>query len=274
MDNSILAAMSEINITKSIWCTVFLCIFSITDMHANDNYLSRVLKGSQGETLPYRILYPVNFDPQQKYPVILFLHGAGERGSDNQKQLTHGASLFTRPPIPETFPAIVIFPQCPSESWWIDTRLLNALQSGNYTAQNTPYEISPSLQLVAELIKQKRAKPFTDTNRFYLMGLSMGAFGSFDLLYRYPDWFAAAVPICGGGDVSKVPQYAHKVAFWLFHGEEDSVVPVEHSRNMVNALREMDANVRYTEYPGVNHNSWDYAFEEDQLLKWVFEQSR
>ena len=109
-----------------------------------------------------------------------------------------------------------------------------------------------------------------DKKRIYIMGLSMGGFGTFNMVARYPDYFAAAVPICGGGDTAMASRFAHTIPLWVFHGGADPIVNVEYSRRYVQALRNLGATPRYTEYHGVGHNSWDNVFVEGDLLHWLF----
>lgn len=240
----------------------------------NELYMKKEFTGVDGSVLPYRILYPEAMEPGAKYPVILFLHGAGERGSDNEKQLVHGSSLFLEENNRQKYSAIVIFPQCPEDDKWVDQYVIGTRRMGKDSVPADHYTPSASMQLVRELMEEILQKEEVDRESVYIMGLSMGAFGIFDLLHRQPDWFAAAVPICGGGDTSLTEKYARQLPFWVFHGTEDSVVPVEASRMMVSALVEAGTTLRYTEYPGVDHNSWDWAFAEEDLLPWLFSNKR
>ncbi|MFD2245366.1 prolyl oligopeptidase family serine peptidase [Pontibacter ruber] len=223
------------------------------------------------DTLPYRILYPENYKPDQKYPLILVLHGAGERGRNNESQLVHGAKLFLKPEYRQQYPAIVVFPQCPPEDYWSNVNIVYSADSSsrtfNYRKGGSP---TRSLKAVMELVEELEKFGSIDKRRMYLGGLSMGGMGTFELLRRKPDTFAAAFPICGGGHPAGARKYAKKVSLWVFHGEEDGVVPVEKSTVMVEAIRKAGGDVKYTVYPGVNHNSWDYAFAEPELLSWLF----
>lgn len=229
----------------------------------------------QGQTLLYRILYPEPYNKSKAYPVLTFLHGSGERGSDNEAQLLHGGSLFAREDIRKQFPAIIIFPQCPKDSLWrratarIDNASPTILRDLHFSLQPTKPVLLIKL-LLDSLVKTKVA----DANRMYIGGLSLGGFGTFDMIERYPDFFAAAFSICGGGDTSMCGRFANKVSVWLFHGDSDKTVDVKHSRAYYNALKKRGADVRYTEYPGVGHNSWDNALEEKGLVPWVFSKSR
>ncbi|MCJ8166774.1 prolyl oligopeptidase family serine peptidase [Pontibacter sp. E15-1] len=232
------------------------------DAYARKTYV----KGN--DTLPYRILYPKNFDPARKYPLVLVLHGAGERGDDNQKQLVYGAKRFLEEQ--EQFPAIVVFPQCPTDSYWSNVDIVKdeaGKRTFNFQEKGKPTEAMRSLM---GLLKQLEKSGSIDKERMYLGGLSMGGMGTFELLRRKPNTFAAAFPICGGGHPATARKYAKKVDLWVFHGEDDSVVPVEKSRIMAAALEDAGGDVQLTIYPGVNHNSWDYAFKEPALLEWLF----
>lgn len=236
-----------------------------------DAYESRLFTTSKGTDLPYRILFPENFDPDQKYPLILFLHGAGERGADNELQLTHGAALFLDESNRREYPAIVVFPQCPDGQWWVDVALIGGIRYGQLMP-GTNFAAAASMLMVMELMEELLKQTYVDRHRVYALGLSMGAFGVYDLLQRRPQWFAAAVAICGGGDIQVVPAYASHTALWIFHGVQDPVIPVESSRMLKYALMRAGAYPRYTEYSGVYHNSWDPAFAEPDLLPWLFGQ--
>lgn len=225
------------------------------------------------DSLPYRILYPKNFDQKKKYPLVLVLHGAGERGTNNEAQLVYGAKRFLDEQ--EQYPAIVVFPQCPKDSYWSNVNIVPNAQGQrtfNFQAGGEPTRAMAALM---GLLKQLRKSGNVDKDRVYLGGLSMGGMGTFELLWRQPKTFAAAFPICGGGAPEMARKYAKKVeSFWIFHGEEDGVVPVEHSRVMAGAIENVGGNVKLTVYPGVNHNSWDNAFREPELLRWLFSQEK
>jgi predicted peptidase len=219
-----------------------------------------------GDSLPYRILYPEGYDAgEESFPLLLFLHGSGERGSDNEAQLTHGAQLFLDSS--EQYPAIVVFPQCAKASYWAHVHQDSITKERSfpfYEKGKNPLELV--IQLVDELLEKERV----DRSRVWIAGLSMGGFGTFEILARRPNLFSKAIPICGGGNPRLIPLYADNTTFWIFHGDADSVVDVRYSRRMHKALQEAGADVRYTEYPGVDHNSWDNAFAEPQFLAWLF----
>jgi predicted peptidase len=226
-----------------------------------------------GSALPYRMLYPENYDKSKKYPLILFLHGAGERGNDNEKQLVHGAKLFLTDANRKAFPAIVLVPQCPAESFWASAKIDWSTQPFKIALD---YSVTPQWALVAanELVKQVANEEAVDKSRIYVTGLSMGGMGTFESVYRYPELYAAALPICGGGDTNAYDKRVKKTAFWIFHGADDSVVDVKLSRDMQAKLKSLKVENKYIEYPGVNHNSWDNAFADPAFLSWTFAHKR
>jgi predicted peptidase len=227
----------------------------------------------ESNVLPYRILFPEGYDNTKKYPLILLLHGAGERGKDNEKQLVHGAKLFLTDANRKDFSAIVIVPQCPVESAWINLKFDTTKRPYDFWYD---YSANPNWPLIAanELVKKIAAEEGVDKKRIYITGLSMGGMGTFESVFRYPDMYAAAMPICGGGDSVLYDSRIKPIKFWVFHGDADPVVNVKYSRKMVNKLQLINASVKYTEYPGVYHNSWDNAFAELDFLKWMFGQKR
>lgn len=230
---------------------------------------------AKSDTLPYRILYPENFGSEERYPLVVILHGAGERGTDNESQLVYGAKLFLEPHNRKQFPAIVVFPQCPQDSYWSNVNIVkddNGRRAFNFREDKG--EPTKAMKALMGLIKELEKSGTVDKKRMYIGGLSMGGMGTFELLRRKPKKFAAAFPICGGGHPAGVNKYAKRVDLWIFHGQEDAVVPVENSRIMAEAIEHAGGNVRLTVYPGVNHNSWDYAFKEPNLLPWLFSHKR
>jgi predicted peptidase len=230
------------------------------------------IKGT--DTLRYRILYPVNYQAGKKYPLIMFLHGAGERGNDNEKQLTHGGKMFADSALRQRYPAIVVMPQCPANDWWARLSREPKVDSLGKFSIDSDQPIGPSLSLVSQLLDSLAATGSVIKKQVYLGGLSMGGMGTFELLWRKPKFFAAAIPICGAGDPEKVMVYAKKFPLWIFHGDNDKVVPVSNSRLMKDRLIAAGAKVKYTEYPGVAHNSWDNVFVEPDLFKWLFKQKK
>ncbi len=247
---------------------ILFLLLIVSTVHAQ-SFEKKTYADAAGHVLPYQILMPTNYDPSVKYPVILVLHGAGERGDDNMAQMKYGAPVFLNAENREKYPAIVIFPQCAKDSYWssvtIDRTTKPTTFLFNYTLEAN-WPLQSAVDLVKSFVKEKKA----DKKRLYIMGLSMGGMGTMEAVSRNPKLFAAAMPICGGADLTFVKKYAKKLPFWVHHGDADAVVPVKHSRELVEALKSAGADVTYTEYPGVNHNSWDNAFAQAQLLPWFF----
>jgi len=220
-----------------------------------------------GKTLHYRYLEPAKVEPGQKYPLILFFHGAGERGDDNTKQLVHGSTLFTKPENRAKYPCYVLSPQCPAKYQWVE------VPWGDKTPHQQPAEPSEPLRLTRQMLDKFIAEHPVDPRRIYVIGLSMGGFGTWDFAARYPDLVAAAVPICAGADNTTATRLKD-LPVWAFHGAKDTVVWPERSRSMVEALRKAgNDKVRYTEYSRVGHDSWNRAFAEPELLAWLFAQN-
>jgi predicted peptidase len=222
----------------------------------------------KGDTLPYRVLLPGNYDASKKYPLILFLHGSGERGRDNEKQLVHGSKLFLKEEIRKNFPAVVVFPQCPEESYW--SNVIRSQSDGKLTWEFIEGGAPTKAMILAQaLVKDLLKKYPIEKKQVYVGGLSMGGMGTFEIVRRNPKIFAAAFPICGGA-APATAEKLKKVHWWVFHGSKDNVVPQSHSDLMVEALKKVNASVKYTIYPEANHNSWDPAFAEPELLPWLF----
>lgn len=229
---------------------------------------ARQFEGGHGQ-LNYRILPPPESSGQnQRFPLLIFLHGSGERGSDNEKQLVHVAHKFVEPNIRTKYPAFVIFPQCPQDQRW------SSYRNGVPLEQQPDDEISQPAALVMQLVDQLTENYPIDQDRIYIAGLSMGGFGTWDLISRFPQKFAAAVPVCGGGNL-RVIEKAKQMPVWAAHGSDDATVPVTMTREMIDALRKAGATPIYTEFRGVGHNSWDPLFVENPLIfDWMFAQKR
>ncbi len=221
---------------------------------------------ANGTELPYRLLSPPDLQEGVGYPLVIFLHGAGERGHDNELQLKHVAEKFEA--IQADYPSFVLFPQVAEEQWW---------SSGEYrrgdVSVNMEYQVSDFLAATMTVTDILLDELPVDPHRVYIGGLSMGGFGTWDAIARWPEKFAAAFPICGAGDPSRASQMLD-LPVWVLHGADDNVVPTEASRVMVEALREAGGQVIYTEFPGVGHNSWDPAFASRLLMDWLFTQQR
>jgi predicted peptidase len=214
-------------------------------------FLNREVK-QDGQIYPYVVYVPRNYEKGKKLPVILFLHGAGERGNDGLKQSEVGLGRAVRMH-PERYPALVVMPQCPEKQWW-DAK-------GGKAA----------LKAMEEVIEKYDG----DRSRLYLTGLSMGGYGSWTIAADKPELFAAVAPVCGGGDPKAMAERLKSLPLWVFHGDADQAVPVARSREMVEAIRAAGSTVlKYTEMPGVGHNSWDAAYENPEFATWLFAQQR
>jgi predicted peptidase len=216
--------------------------------------------------LKYRLLKPDNYDPKKQYPLVVLLHGAGERGDDNTAQLVHGVAEFASEENRAKYPCFLVAPQCPRDMKWADV-------DWGAAAHTLPKEPSEPGRMVLQLIPVLEKEYGIDPKRIYLTGLSMGGYGTWDLLARKPDQFAAAVPICGGGDEKTAATIA-KVPVWVFHGAKDNAVKVERSRNMIEALKKAGGSPKYTEYTDVAHDSWVRAYKDAEMMKWLFAQKR
>ena len=223
----------------------------------------------QQDTLNYRVLYPENFSETKKYPLVLFLHGAGERGTDNEAQLTHGSSLFLKEENRKKFPAIVLFPQVPKEDYWAKVEVNRDVKPFEFNYKNEE-EPTNSLRLTMALLSSFLNKDYIDKNRIYVGGLSMGGMGTFEIISRKPDVFAGAFAICGGADPAIAANYPKGFNIWIFHGEQDDIVPPELSKMMAREINSAGGNAKLSLYPNDNHNSWDSALAEPCLLPWLF----
>jgi len=231
-----------------------------------DEYEALTFAGAEGAQLGYRLLKPKEYDAAKKYPLVLVLHGAGERGTDNAAQLKYGAPLFLKPQVREKYPCFVVAPQCPPDETWSAVK--------GWTGPNA-FEETPTgpMKLVLGVLDAVLKEFPIDQDRLYVTGLSMGGYGTWDLLTRQPERWAAAAPICGGGDVARIAP-AKGVALWAFHGLLDPTVPVVRSREMIAALEAAGGKPLYSEYPYAKHDSWNVAYAEPELLPWMFAQKR
>lgn len=197
--------------------------------------------------LKYLLFLPEDYEkqPGKKWPMILFLHGAGERGDNLDLVKLHGIAKIVEEQ--SGFPFITVSPQCPENTlWWEHTPTLKAL------------------------LDQVMAGYAVDEQRIYLTGLSMGGYGTWSLAMAYPDLFAAIAPICGGG-LSEFVGIVRDVPVWAFHGDKDPAVPLKAGQRMVDALQAVGGNVRFTVYPGVGHDSWTETYENPELYEWFLQ---
>jgi predicted peptidase len=248
----------------SILLIVLFCIgstsnsFSQSSLFSHEKYIN-----VSGDTLNYRQLVS-DYDPITKYPLVIFLHGSGEAGNNNEAQLKWGVLNFASDQNMKMHPSIIIAPQCPQNMSW-----------ANFSEEDMSLLPSPTepMKLLMGLINEAILKLPVDTNRIYITGLSMGGFGTYDAITRYPELFAAAVPVCGGGDITKAQSIAH-IPIWIFHGALDGAVNPVLSQNMVEALTKEGAHPGYTQYPETGHFSWIAAYSDTMMMEWLYAQRK
>jgi predicted peptidase len=228
---------------------------------AVDGFLPRTFTGASGANLPFRLFVPDATARERPLPAILYLHGSGGAGTDNLKQISggnkNGTHAWTTRKVQTQFPSFVVAPQVPPGIEW----------------HTSGGDVSPPGALILELLTSLSREFAIDADRVYVVGQSMGGYGTWDLITKRPELFAGAVPLCGGGNPKQVAA-ARLVPVWAFHGAEDNVVPVERSREMIRALRAAGGKVKYTEYLDIGHDVWTRAFSEPKLPEWLFAQRR
>ncbi|NEA42001.1 PHB depolymerase family esterase [Streptomyces sp. SID11385] len=207
-------------------------------------------EAAPADVLSYLLHLPEEYDadPARTWPLVLFLHGAGERGVDLEAVTSHGIPKLAEGG--REFPFVVASPQCPASSQWV-----------------------PEVTMLARLLDEVEAEYRIDPSRIYVTGLSMGGYATWSLAVRYPERFAAVAPVCGGLWLQS-PDPIRDVPVWAFHGEEDDVVPIRHSEEIVTALEALGADVRFTRYPGVGHDSWTATYDDPALYDWLLSHRR
>ncbi|WP_345106391.1 prolyl oligopeptidase family serine peptidase [Mucilaginibacter panaciglaebae] len=244
-----------------------LCLLAANCFAQRERFTAKKFVDKAGDTLRYCILDP-DHDTLRSTPLVIFLHGSGERGLDNQAQLKWGAMNFATDQMMAMHPAVVIAPQCPPGQQWANVERTRNSAQGTLNAQP-----SKSMQALRELIDQIIKTQHIDTKRIYITGLSMGGFGTFDALERYPDLFAAALPVCGGGDASKISVAAH-VPMWICAGADDPTVNNQYSVDMLLELRKAGAHPGFTLYPETGHLSWLSVYSDPHIIEWLFSQHK
>jgi len=229
---------------------------------------AHVYKSESGQTMPYRLFVPQGYDPKKRYPLLFCLHGAGSRGNDNLKQLRPCFAGWIDEAIQDKHPCFILMPQCPTGQQWVNT----PWKEGSYSFADTP--ISKPMALAREIVDKVLKEKSIDQSRIYLMGASMGSYGVWNFVTRYPELIAAAIPICGGGDPS-MARILKDIPIWAFHGDKDKAVPPSGSQDMVSAIRKAGGSqVNLTMYQGVGHGSYMKAWREPELIDWVFKQKK
>lgn len=249
-------------ITLSLAILIYLAII----LRKHEDFEAKTYRSFEGKSIPYRIHIPENMDTNKTYPLIVFFHGAGQRGSDNDKQLAYGVRDILTYSKENNEPVIIIAPQSPQNQQWVNV-------PWDEDTHVMPKEPSQSMSLVIALMKDILLKQPIDKRRIYVTGLSMGGFGAWDILQRLPDLFAAAIPVCGGGDTMQAEKIKD-IPIWAFHGDKDTVVKTIRSRDMIAAIKKAGGNPQYTEYKGVAHDSWTQTYSDPDILRWLFVQKR
>ena len=228
-------------------------ILGHADTGKQSGFVDRVFKDADGKEHKYVLFVPHNYKGDREYPLILFLHGAGEREGGKKMPAEVGIGPAVKKQ-EKTFPFFVVIPRCgPAPRNWLATG----------------EDAKRAVAMVDDVQKAYKI----DSKRLYLTGLSMGGFGTWSLAVKYPDRWAAIVPICGGGDPKQAEKIKH-IPCWCFHGDADKSVSVDQSRKMIEALKAAGGKPKYDEYPGVGHNSWDKAYVEADLWAWMFAQKK
>ena len=225
----------------------------------------------QNDSMAYRLAKPTKpakATSAVEHPLLIFLHGSGERGNDNLAQLIHGGNRMAR--LAEEQNAYVLMPQCPAHESWHNGK---ATVKSNQRRYAYPKSSDPNEQLdmVFALIEDFVQRHPVDLNRLYIGGLSMGAMGTLELLRQHPDYFAGAFAICGGAH-PKTSKALKSTPLWLFHGLDDKVVLPQYSIKLYKKLKRKGADVQLTTYPKVGHDSWHQSFAEPTLFPWLFAQ--
>ena len=219
-------------------------------------FLTRTYKNDDGHTSEYVVFVPHKYDGTKEFPVILFLHGAGETKGGKKMPVEVGIGTHIKAH-EKSFPFITVIPQAETRGWQAD---------------------GPNAKRALAMLDAVTKEFKTDPNRVYLTGISMGGYGTWSLAAAHPDRWAAVVPICGGvrgkEEVGKTAEKVKDIPCWVFHGDKDPAVPVDRSRELVEALKAAGGHPKYTEYPGVPHNSWDKAYATPELWTWLAQQKK
>ncbi|MFV1967422.1 MAG: prolyl oligopeptidase family serine peptidase [Pirellulaceae bacterium] len=237
--------MNQTLLMFSLVAAMFVSSFAVGDEQPGVQKTAK-LETQVKVQMGYLLYLPKDYDKQESWPLVLFLHGAGERGDDLELVTVHGPPKLIAEG--KDFPFIVVSPQCPKDRWWQHTEL---------TA------------LLDHIVKTHKV----DEDRIYVTGLSMGGFGSWRLAAYTPNRFAAIAPICGGGETYWTRRFPH-LPVWVFHGAKDTGVPLERSQQMVDALKNAGGKPKLTVYPEAGHNAWTETYNNPKFYEWLLEQER
>jgi predicted peptidase len=239
---------------KNLILPAIACLFCASAMAAGvsvDDFLARDDTNAKGVKMSYRLFVPKNYDAKKKYPLVVFLHGSGERGADNKAQIVrdNGILQWLSPANQAKYPCLLMAPQCTAGDW--------------DAAKRTQ---------IREIIGKLQKEYNLDAQRFYVTGLSLGGGGTWFTIIDNPTFFAAAVPMSGWGNPGAAAK-VKDVPVWNFHAADDNVVKVDGSRKMIEALEKAGGKPKYTEYPTGGHGIWSRAYGTDGLLAWLFAQT-
>lgn len=240
--------------------TLNTCTAEQTSLKSSENLYEEqtvsVQKNDEEIVFQYRLLRPETSASQKKFPLVLFFHGAGERGSDNASQLKYFPTWMTSDALRKKYPCFILAPQCREGYRW--------------SAVDMTIDMQAAMKALDHVIETEDA---IDTDQILVTGLSMGGAATWEVAMRIPERIAAAVPVCGKSE-EKYAELAKDVPIWAVHGDADKVIPVDCSRSMVEAVKAAGGNPKYTELPGVGHDSWTAAYHNEELLDWFFRQRR
>ena len=244
-------------------CSVLIPPLAATsDRAESDGFVAGMYRSSEGDTMPYRLYSPAALTPSRKYPLVLFLHGFEGLGKDNEKQIGGmdfaGTHTWVLPHNQAAHPCFVLAPQCPVGGLWANP----------LTRKPTRH-----LRRAVALIEELSGSLPIDRDRIYVTGQSLGGYGTWAAISYFPEVFAAAVPVCGGGRTARA-RFLVDMPVWAFHGSLDPIIWPRESRRMISALRKAGGDPRYTELRFVGHNAWDVAYLHPELVPWLFSQTR
>lgn len=245
--------------------SILFALTLIPVAYPKDKIVKKSYVDKEGRTTPYSLILPENYNSKLQYPLILFLHGGGERGGDNQAQLKYVSNLFLEKEFRKNTPCIVLLPQCPDGEYWVNVDRIN----WKFDDKQSEYgRLNSVVGLVQSLIDAGKVMP----DQIYGIGMSMGGMAVLNLVQNYPDMLKAAISVCGATNLESLKTAEVKTPVWLLHGDSDPVVPAYFSREAYAIMKDKNDNCRYTEYQKTMHDSWSKAFAEPDFLSWLFEQ--
>ena len=253
---------------KYLFLLSFIILLSSCKAKLTDSYQ---VYSQNDSNLKYRFFYPLKYDETKTYPLLVFLHGIGERGSDNELQLKYIDEVIFDKINRIDYPSFVLLPQSPKSDNWSSRKLVNKKIRQVFPIDDEP---TRSLNLVMNLLDSLVNHRMINDKKVYLSGLSNGGMGSFELLKYRPNMFASAVVICGGGNTEWAKEFSLTTPIWIAHGADDDVVVPEFSINMVKAILENGGSPKFSLYENVGHDSWFNIFRDPNFLKWIFSHTK